>query len=219
MIEFDFAFHGLQQQFSIESVADAAGQNVFGAGFAANTTYMFVGKISGHGAGANTLQASLFAFGAVVANFTDPGFQWMLTAMSGAGYNPVITDLQFTSRAETNYTVSNVRIGSAATMLPPTLTSQGDYNLDGVVNSADFVLWRNTMGQTGSGLAADGNGDFQISMGDLATWRAHFGQAVTGAAAGIELGSATTVPEPTAFVLLAVGVIMVGPVRRRPSAE
>jgi len=35
---------------------------------------------------------------------------------ANAGYNPVITDLQFTSRSDANYTVSNVWIGTAATI-------------------------------------------------------------------------------------------------------
>ena len=40
-------------------------------GFGADTTYLFVGKIAGNGAGANTMQASLFASGASVGNFAD----------------------------------------------------------------------------------------------------------------------------------------------------
>jgi hypothetical protein len=114
--QFDFAFRGLQQQFAIDSVADTTGQDVSASGFAANSTYLFVVKISGNGAGANTMKASLFANGAVVANFTDPNFQWMLTAQGSAAYNPLITDLKFTSRSEANYTVSNIWIGDAATV-------------------------------------------------------------------------------------------------------
>lgn len=198
--QFDFALRGLQHQFAIDSVADATGQDMSAAGFAADTTYMFVGKIAGNGAGANTMQASLFPTGAVVANFTDPEFQWMLTAKSSSSYNPTITDLQFTSQAGANYTVSNVWIGSAATMLPATLTSQGDFNKDGVVNTADYAIWRRSMGQAGTNLAADGNGNNLIDVGDLATWRAHFNQTVTGSGSG--LGAAAAVPEPSAILLL-----------------
>ena len=142
--------------------------------------------------------------GSVVANFTDPGFAWMLTAQGSAGYNPMITDLQFTSRAEANYTISNVWIGDAAAILPPTLTSQGDFNHDGVVNKADYVMWRNTIGQTGSSLVADGDGNWKIDNGDFNTWRAHYGQTVTGSASGASFLEA--VPEPPTFVL--VGLIL-----------
>jgi hypothetical protein len=199
--QFDFALRGRQQQFAIESQADTAGQDVVGGGFTSNAAYLVVGKISGNGTGANTMQASIFASGAAVANFTDPSFQWMLTAQGSAGYNPVITNLQFTSLYEANYTVSNVWIGDATTMLPPTLTSQGDFNRDGVVTSADYMVWRKTMGQTGSSLLADGNGNYVVDSGDLNTWRAHFGMAVSGAAEGSGLAA---VPEPAAGLLCGI---------------
>ena len=213
--QFDFAFRGLQQQFAIDSVADAAGQDVSAGGFSANNTYLFVGKISGNGSGANTMQASLFASGAVVANITDANFQWMLTAQASPGFNPEITDLQFTSQSVANYTVSNVWIGNAAAMLPPTLTSQGDFNHDGQVDAADYLVWRKTMGQSGSALAADGNGNYQVDSGDLSTWRAHFGQAVTGAAAGSSFEVYATVPEPAGLVLVLMVAIMGLAVRTR----
>src|SRR5690606_24992184 len=91
---YDFAFFGQQTDFSIRSQADAAGQDVTADGFAANETFLFVGKISGNGADANKLEASLFAAGSTVGNFTAPDFQWMLSAAGGADFNPVITGLQ-----------------------------------------------------------------------------------------------------------------------------
>ena len=42
----------------------------------------------------------------------------------------------------------------------------GDYNDDGAVGAADYVVWRNTFGQTGSGLVADGNGNGQVDPAD-----------------------------------------------------
>src|SRR6185436_6629994 len=33
---------------------------------------------------------------------------------------------------------------------PPSVGNGGDYNDDGVVNAADYVLWRNTSGATGT---------------------------------------------------------------------
>jgi hypothetical protein len=194
--QFDFTLRGLQQQLWIQSQADAFGQDAaLSNAFTPGATYMVVGKISGNGAAANTMQASIFAPGSVVANFTDPTFTWMVSAQSSAGFNPTITDVQFSSLYETNYTVSNVYIGNAATMIVPTLTSQGDFNHDGVVNTADYVVWRNTLGQSGSNLAADGNGNLQVDVNDLVTWKLHYGQSVSGSGgeAGFEMG---TVPEP-----------------------
>jgi hypothetical protein len=158
---------------------------------------MFVGKLSGNGAGANTLQASLFAVGSVVPDFTNPNFQWGVTAHGSDGFNPIITDLQFTSQASANYTVSNVWIGNATTtILPPTRTLQGDFNQDGNVDSLDYLVWRNTLGQSGTNLVADGNGNTVVDAGDLDVWRAHFGMSVTGAGAG------AAVPEAGAIGLL-----------------
>jgi hypothetical protein len=202
--QFDFSFHGLQQQCGIDSVADTLGQDVTAGGFSANSTYLFVGKISGNGAAAHTLQASLFSNGAMVADFTNPDFQWMLTATGGDGFNPLITNLQLSSNSVANYTVSNVWVGNSTAILPPTLTSQGDFNHDGIVDSRDYVLWRKTMGQTGANLASDGNGNYQVDAGDLNTWRAHFGQSVSGA--GAELLS-TSIPEPEGILLALAGIL------------
>ena len=88
-------------------------------GLTSNATYFVVGKLSGNGAGANRMQASLFPNGAFVTDFTLPGFQWMLTALGSASYNPLITDIQFVSLLEGNYTVSNVWIGDANTVPEP----------------------------------------------------------------------------------------------------
>jgi hypothetical protein len=210
---FDFAIRGLQQQFAIDSLVDTAGGDAATGGFTSNNVFMFVGKISGNGANANTMQASLFPTGSLVANFTDPSFQWMLTAQSSSAYNPTITALQLTTPAEANFTVSNIWIGNAAAVLPPTLTAQGDFNHDGIVDSADYVAWRNSNGQTGANLAADGNGDNVVDMNDLATWREHFGMSV--AASGAALGSAASVPEPGTLIVTVIGALLVLPTMRR----
>jgi hypothetical protein len=109
--------------------------------------------------------------------------------------------VQFLSQAESNYTVSNVWVGTAASILPATLTSQGDYNGDGIVDSSDYVVWRNSMDQTGASLAADGNGDYHIDANDLGAWRRNFGNAVVTSG----LASAVGVPEPNSLMLLIVG--------------
>jgi hypothetical protein len=212
--QFDFAIRGLQQQFAIDSVADTTGQDVSMSGFAPNTTYLFVGKISGNGRNANKMQASLFPTGAVVANFTDPMFSWMLTASSSSTFNPVITDLQFTSQTDSSFTVSNVWIGDALAMLPPTSTSLGDFNKDGTANVADYVTWRKTVGQSGASLAADGNGNYVVDAMDYSVWVSRFGQTSSGAdGLGSELLS-SAVPEPAGFVLMLIAVIMGSLLRR-----
>ncbi len=88
----------------------------------------------------------------------------------------------------------------------------GDYNKDGVVDAADYAVWRNTQGQsvaTGSG--ADGNLDGHITSADFNVWRSHFGQT-SGAGAGL---AGAAVPEPATCSLLLLGACGLALVNRR----
>ena len=76
----------------------------------------------------------------------------------------------------------------------------GDYNGNGVVDAPDYVVWRNTLGQSPPGLAADGDGDGMIDADDYNIWKAHFGQ--TAGSAGASANAA--VPEPTTWILIIV---------------
>jgi hypothetical protein len=76
----------------------------------------------------------------------------------------------------------------------------GDYNGNGVVDAADYVVWRKSFGQTGVGLAADGDGDMQIDDDDFDVWRANFGQIAPGAGSGTTVDH-RAVPEPAAWTL------------------
>ncbi|MGB7157658.1 MAG: glycosyl hydrolase family 18 protein [Tepidisphaeraceae bacterium] len=116
--QFDFVIKGLTGQIGILSEADATGQDATLGGLSTNTTYLFVGKVAGNGAGANTMQASFFASGATVGDFTNPDFNWMLTATGSLGYNPLITGLQFASFADSNFTISNLWLSTAAVPEP-----------------------------------------------------------------------------------------------------
>lgn len=80
-------------------------------------------------------------------------------------------------------------------------TLPGDYNADGAVNAADYVVWRKKLGNS----AALSNGDDTPGAGadDYARWRTHFGQAAAGAASG--LGELNSVPEPISMLLLLAG--------------
>ncbi|MEX0611537.1 MAG: glycosyl hydrolase family 18 protein [Pirellulales bacterium] len=206
--QFDFSFRGLQQQLAIQSQADAAGQDVAAGGFLPDTTYLFVGKIAGNGVGANTMQASLFTSGATVGNYAADSFPWLLTAQSSSNFNPVITQLQFTSLYEANYTVSNVWIGTAADFFALPSAAMGDFNNDGMVDAADYLVWRSTMGQSGILLAADGNGNGEIDDGDYDVWRAHFGESVAGSGSGSATSGQNAVPEPKSLLLLGAGAML-----------
>jgi hypothetical protein len=52
----------------------------------------------------------------------------------------------------------------------------GDYNADGTVDLADYTVWADSYGQTGSDLPADGNEDGVVDLADYTVWADHFGQ-------------------------------------------
>jgi hypothetical protein len=77
----------------------------------------------------------------------------------------------------------------------------GDYNGNGVVDAADYTVWRNHLGQVFELPNRDpANGAGAISSADYASWKSRFGASGSGAA------SAGQVPEPKSIILLALGV-------------
>jgi hypothetical protein len=104
-----------------------------------------------------------------------------------------------------------VIVGGSSTPVP------GDYNADSTVDAADYVVWRNTLGQSGSGLAADGNNSGTVDSSDYDVWRANFGNtAGSGSTApGSAGGFSAAVPEPAACILLGIGGVGIMSVVRR----
>jgi hypothetical protein len=190
--QFDFALFGSQQQFGIRSQADATGEDATGGGFADDTTHLLIGKITANGPGQNILQASLLPSGSEITDFTNPAFPWMLTAESSADFSPTITQLAWRSPYTANFTVGNVWLGNAGDFFDMP-AAWGDFNEDGVVDAADYTVWRDGLGAS-------------FSMEDHAVWKSHFGQSSAGAGA---FSASTTVPEPSTFSLLLLAANLV----------
>jgi hypothetical protein len=74
----------------------------------------------------------------------------------------------------------------------------GDFNGDGVVDAADYVVWRNGLGTI-------------FMPGDYNIWREHFGQAA-GSGAAVSAALTVAVPEPSSILLLAVVFLL----KRKP---
>jgi hypothetical protein len=91
----------------------------------------------------------------------------------------------------------------------------GAFNGDGMVDAADYVTWRKSLGQTGllTFHGADGNGDGMVLADDLEVWRAHFGslhfESILGSAA------LAAVPEPDLCVQFLMVAALASPVRLR----
>lgn len=80
------------------------------------------------------------------------------------------------------------------------LTNPGDYNQDGVVNIADYTVWRNTLGST-TNLAADGDGSGLVDEVDYNWWKSNFSVAPSASVV------AAAVPTPGSLHLLLVSVL------------
>jgi beta-glucanase (GH16 family) len=96
--------------------------------------------------------------------------------------------------------VDYVRVWHRASGLP------GDYNGDNQIDSADYLAWRKTAGQSGIGLPADGSGNGAIGQEDYEVWRRNFGGSTQLAAA---TSAALSIPEPSMAVPIAVGLMLV----------
>lgn len=75
----------------------------------------------------------------------------------------------------------------------------GDYNVNGVVDAADYVIWRKQNGIHSQFLAADGSGNGAVGVEDHTYWRERFGNS-PGAGSG-SLSSTNVIPEPATILL------------------
>ncbi|MCG8511301.1 MAG: Ig-like domain-containing protein, partial [Rhodospirillales bacterium] len=81
--------------------------------------------------------------------------------------------------------------------IPSLPTLAGDYNLDGVVDTDDYMVWRNNFGQTGTN-PADGNNNGIVDSADYTIWRDNLGATLAPPAAEETLQPEQTTSNPTA---------------------
>jgi hypothetical protein len=80
-------------------------------------------------------------------------------------------------------------------------TNRGDYNHNGIVDAADYVIWRKGLGTT-------------YTLADYEVWRSHFGETVS---IGSTTLSSVTVPEFSGAWRVLIGVAMMAAYLRRPT--
>ena len=85
--------------------------------------------------------------------------------------------------------VAGGRIDMGAYEVQPLPTLVGDYNGDGVVNAADYVVWRDTVGSTTDLRANGDNSNNAIDAADYGVWKANFGETPGAGARGEEQGA------------------------------
>ena len=97
----------------------------------------------------------------------------------------------------------------------------GDYNGNGVVDAADYTLWRDTLGNNvPMGTGADGDNSGKIDAGDYTVWKTNFGSHNGSGSLAVQTQS---VPEPAAagLVLIAAwcGALVRTSVRHRGGGQ
>ncbi|WP_425399991.1 hypothetical protein [Aeoliella sp.] len=134
-----------------------------------------------------------------LAEFDSQGF---LTLAPGAKYNlgPLFTggdeDLEF------NFLLMGDSTATTGAVIYSTFVPgvSGDFNEDGVVNLADYTVWRNNLGgpslPNDDGLGTVGSAHYEL-------WKTHFGEVESGSLAAVN----TRVPEPTALGLVLVASV------------
>src|SRR5262249_52036327 len=82
------------------------------------------------------------------------------------------------------------------------ISVRGDYNRNGIVDAADYTLWRDQSGATGlvAYSGADGNGDGKVDSADYQVWRNNFGQTPV-----LVIDSVTTPVHGAATILVGGG--------------
>jgi hypothetical protein len=125
------------------------------------------------------------------------------------------TDLTFVaSNSDTLAAVQTIngiiRVGDVTIGGP----QQGDFNGDGIVNLADYTVWRDNLGANNEGVINNaGNGDNLVDAADYGLWKSNFGVG-GGSLAGLTAGSAA-VPEPGTFALAGVAVLIAASIAHR----
>jgi hypothetical protein len=164
---------------------------------------------------------------AATNSFGDPAWSAAATLASGtftAGLTPgFFSNGGFQSSGNVFTTLGSstqpgaIHLANVSTIVRTNFSSaMPDYNNSGVVDAADYVLWRNALGQSGAHAAADGN-DLSVNQADYLLWRANFGKTMTGSTAALAFssGSLAAIPEPASALLLAMGALGLAFRRRR----
>jgi MYXO-CTERM domain-containing protein len=104
----------------------------------------------------------------------------------------------------------NLAIDHMSVMLPAPAGVAGDYNNDGVVDAADYAVWRANLGTTFALPNRDTTNSGNVNQQDFTFWKSRFGANSGSGASGVG-----AVPEPASWLLALMAVGGFAAVRRR----
>jgi hypothetical protein len=119
----------------------------------------------------------------------------------------------FTAAGDSTSVGPQITLQSLPSIVRDNLGGSPDYNGNGVVDAADYSVWRDTLGQIGPGLPADGNLNGVVDQPDYVFWALNFGLVIPPGAGSASLAEVAThgpaVPEPASGTLLlgALGIL------------
>jgi PEP-CTERM motif len=189
--------------------------NILGGTIFAGNNLGAIGDPNGTPPGSNAAHPLIWVDGTVTTSGTVSASGVLATlTVDTTGLSSGTFPLVLTGVASSLGTFNTTLLNTSGDAIPLAITNGNllvsqfaDYNHNGVVDAADYTIWRDTLGQSVSvGSGADGDHDGSITAADYNLWKNQFGYLVAGGGAGAS-ASAAAVPEPPTFALLGFGLI------------
>jgi formylglycine-generating enzyme required for sulfatase activity len=138
--------------------------------------------------------------------FLDTSFRGTRGGSWTGGFSMAASE-QFSTLPSVQTNAIGFRVATVATAggLP------GDYNQNGTVDAADYVVWRKAKELGLADLPNDDDTAGPISEAEYTLWRANFGET---AASGAAASAHAAVPEPTTLLMFIVGMLAMHYCRR-----
>lgn len=175
------------------------------------STYLLMAKIvarDGTAGNFDQIYLKVFQSGVDALPSNEEGMNWTLVGSTTTNSSALLDRIAFSSGSSATWSVDEVRLGDTFSgVLHNTFSTPGDFNSDGLVDAADYVVWRNNLNHATS-LPNETITPGQVTQEDYYVWMANFGASPNAAQAS---STAVNIPEPSSaksFVLLALGAII-----------
>jgi hypothetical protein len=158
---------------------------------------------------ANPTTTSLFELNPISSATWQPGQSWSIGFPFSSDDPNFLLDAELVISSPDGLLLTNGTVvfspeqALASLVVVPEPSSHGDFNNDGTVDTADYVVWRKGLGTT-------------YDQSDYGVWRAHFGASLVLSSGSIDpqsLWSASVellpaVPEPKTLITLLIGFLL-----------
>ncbi|WP_261342235.1 family 10 glycosylhydrolase [Aeoliella mucimassa] len=123
------------------------------------------------------------------------------------GTTATLDSIQFFGTGDAVIYLDTIAFNPFGSLVIPAI--EGDYNGDGLVNLADYDVWKESFGSA-TDLRADGNGDSVVNLADYVVWRDRADDGTTAIAGA-------NVPEPQSLALATLLITLVAIARQSHS--